>query len=418
MKQIVLAKGICTPSYLSKIERNLIAPSEDVAELLLLRLGMDPESFNSPAAQGNEERFYKTMMDSYRNVIVKRDKAYTEQQLHILIEENALSYDDSVYYTYLLIIFRFRLIVGGDLEERRKELDALEELADYFDEFQVYLFNVNKGLFFYVSNFSVKSIESFETAYLLLEDLGVDEWEIAEFHYMLGVAYAADDRTLHSIEHVRKALSYFSGQFQMKRVMDCYIIMGVNQKQSTNYEAALESYLKAKQICEEFRLSQNMGIILHNIGSLYSFMGENQKAIKFFNESLNDKYESKKEQLLTMLCIAMVHSKVKDHERVLEWCDKGIQLYKNLKDESLASYFHELTFLQSLNSEQGLDEKIAKTAIAYFKEKQNYQLVSKYCIAFGKWYFSMNKYKLSALLYEEAHNYGNIYKNITEWEDM
>ena len=41
MKQIVLAKGICTPSYLSKIERNLIVPSEDIAQLLFNKLGMD-----------------------------------------------------------------------------------------------------------------------------------------------------------------------------------------------------------------------------------------------------------------------------------------------------------------------------------------------------------------------------------------
>ena len=41
MKQVVLAKGICTPSYLSKIERNLIAPSEEIITLLFNRLGID-----------------------------------------------------------------------------------------------------------------------------------------------------------------------------------------------------------------------------------------------------------------------------------------------------------------------------------------------------------------------------------------
>ena len=41
MKQLVLAKGICTPSYLSKIERNLIFPSEEIVTLLFNRLGID-----------------------------------------------------------------------------------------------------------------------------------------------------------------------------------------------------------------------------------------------------------------------------------------------------------------------------------------------------------------------------------------
>ena len=45
MKQVVLAKGICTPSYLSKIERNLIVPSEDIVTLLFNRLGIDVDKY-------------------------------------------------------------------------------------------------------------------------------------------------------------------------------------------------------------------------------------------------------------------------------------------------------------------------------------------------------------------------------------
>lgn len=33
MKQITLSKGICTPSYLSKIENNITLPGEDIITL-------------------------------------------------------------------------------------------------------------------------------------------------------------------------------------------------------------------------------------------------------------------------------------------------------------------------------------------------------------------------------------------------
>lgn len=41
MKQSYLAKDICSPSYLSKIENNSTQPSEEVLELLLDKLGIE-----------------------------------------------------------------------------------------------------------------------------------------------------------------------------------------------------------------------------------------------------------------------------------------------------------------------------------------------------------------------------------------
>ena len=48
----------------------------------------------------------------------------------------------------------------------------------------------------------------------------------------------------------------------MKRVLDCYILIGITQKKSEQFQEALESYLKAKQICDEFNLHSEKGISL------------------------------------------------------------------------------------------------------------------------------------------------------------
>lgn len=41
MKQTTLAKGICSTSYLSKIENNLTVPSEEVITFLLKKLNIE-----------------------------------------------------------------------------------------------------------------------------------------------------------------------------------------------------------------------------------------------------------------------------------------------------------------------------------------------------------------------------------------
>ncbi|HEX5519067.1 MAG TPA: helix-turn-helix transcriptional regulator, partial [Candidatus Nitrosocosmicus sp.] len=87
MKQVVLAKGICTPSYLSKIERNLIEPSEDVMELLFNKLGIDVELLleNNQKKEGS---FKKLIFDVYKEVITTRDDSFTREKLNYLERQN------------------------------------------------------------------------------------------------------------------------------------------------------------------------------------------------------------------------------------------------------------------------------------------------------------------------------------------
>ena len=71
---------------------------------------------------------------------------------------------------------------------------------------------------------------------------------------MIGVVYTADNRIFISIEYIRRALDYFRENFLMKRVLDCYILIGITHKKSEQFQEAFESYLKAMQICDEFNL--------------------------------------------------------------------------------------------------------------------------------------------------------------------
>lgn len=418
MKQIVLAKGICTPSYLSKIERNMINPSEEVVELLMERLGMDSSKFRSPVESVTAKQIEKSLRDVYRLVITKRDKKYTREQLNQLLNSNTIYFDQSFYYTYLLIVFRFRLILGGDLDERSKELESFDELYDYFDTFQVYLYRLNKALFYYSSKRNSDSIENFELTQTILDQIALDDWETAEFHYMIGVAYIADKRILHSIEHVKKALAYFRDHFLMQRVMDCYILLGITHKQGGNFQEALDSYIKAQQICEEFNLGNNKGLILHNIGSLYSVMGNSELAIKYFEDSYHDKYDSDQGKLTSILCLVLEYSKRKDIQQVNKWCEIGILLHDNMNDNHLKSVYHQLMFLQTLYSDNGLSEEIAMDCINYFERIQNYRMAFKYSSVLADWYYRNRKYKLSSEMYAKTLKYDNIYRNVIEWEDL
>lgn len=418
MKQIVLAKGICTPSYLSKIERNLIDPSEEVVELLMKRLGMDVGKFKHPVQSNSEQEFSKLLKDSYRKVIVKRDKAYTKEQLDLLMDLNPVYYDQSNYYLYLLITFRFRLILGGDLEERYKELDVIHEFKSNLDSFQTYLYKLNKALLYYSTGKLRDAILNFEEVVDIAESIHLEEWEKAELHYMLGVAYTADIRIFNSIVHIRKALTYFREQFSMKRVLDCYILLGITYKKNEQYEEAFESYTKAKQICEEFDMQKEMGLIYHNLGSLNSILRNREEAVRYYKKSLKVKDEDTDNPFITIYCLVIEYSKSNDAECVLEWIAKGLALYEELKDKRYKSYYHHFKFYQSLYRDNHSDLSSVNETIRHFKDIEDYRYVQKYCTAIAEWYYANRKYKLSSVYFKEANRYGYIYKKIENWEDL
>lgn len=416
MKQIVLAKGICTPSYLSKIERNLIEPSEEVATLLFNRLGMELGKLQKND-QEKEIEFLNILKGTYKKVITTRDKKFAQQKLDYLEQQNPFFENHSIYYTFLLIVFRFKLILGGDLEVREKELVAMKELSDHFDPYHEYLFKVNKALYYYSAKNRPKAIEYLEDVLSIIDDVILEEWERAELNYMLGVIYTDDGRVYHSIEYIRMALDFFREHFLMSRVLDCYVLIGITRKKSEQYQEAFEAYLKAKQILDEFNLDFEKDLVYHNLGSLNAVMGNSEEAIRYYEKSIQYKADEKS-PLISILCLVLEYSKMDNKKLVNEWCNEGISLFIKLNDENLTSYYHHFKFFESLHSDQGLSETIADQAIEYFKDIQDYQHVHKYCIVLADWYNSNRKYKLASIYYQKANRFGYIYRKVKKWEDL
>ncbi|WHT48039.1 tetratricopeptide repeat protein [Sporosarcina thermotolerans] len=416
MKQIVLAKGICTPSYLSKIERNLIEPSEDIAELLFNRLGIDPAKLQKKDVK-TEKEFKELLLSTYKLVITSRSVELTEKKLDYLLQNSPLFENDSLYYTYLLITLRFRIILGKNFEEISREIEALSDSVDGFDTYQKYLFLLNQALFYYNSGIRKKAISYFEEIVEDLDKIPLGDWEKAEFYYVIAILYTSDENTFVAIEYIRKALNYFMETLQMNRVLECYIIIGVTRKLNEQFEESLEAYSKAMQLCEEFHLDDQKGIIYHNIGNLNSIMGNSEQAILYFKKSYDSKVVDN-EKLISILCLIMEHSKRAEKALVLKWANIGIDIIQESEVEGRQSYLHHFKFYKSLHSEEGLSEEIALAAIQYFKDIQEFKLTHKYCIALADWYYYNRKYKLSSIYYREANTYGNIYRKIVKWEDL
>lgn len=416
IKQVVLAKGICTPSYLSRIEQGLTLPSEEITALLLRKLGIDITKINRSNSQ-TDILFKKYLKDVYKEVIRKRDKDLTQQKLIELENQSSLFEDHLVYYTYLLISLRFHLILREELKECKKALDALNELKQNFSTIQIYLFKLNNALYYYSIKNTKKSIKFFEDTLSIVSKISLEEWEKAELNYMIGLAYIADNRIVISIDYIKKAMEYFKDNFLMKRVFDCYLLIGITYKKSNQYEEALATYRKVKQLCNEFDLHCQLGIVYHNIGTLNIAMGNKEEGLSYLHKALMYKDEGKS-QLISMFTLVIEYSKEKKEELVIDWCNQGISLFLQLKDDSLVMFFHHFNFYKYFYEKNALSYKTALEAIEYFREIQDYRHAKKYCIAIAERFLDEKKYKLASIFFKESNRYSYLDKSIEKWEEL
>ncbi|MGB3261223.1 helix-turn-helix domain-containing protein, partial [Paenisporosarcina sp.] len=413
MKQVTLAKGICSTSYLSKIENNQTIPSEDVLQLLLERLNLDYEDLSTE----QEMEFLSELYSHYKVAILERNKEEITRNLKSYSDKNFLFKDEKNFYTYNLYLLRLYLITVPTGNICISLISALTQMEENFDVRQKFIFHLNIGIFQFIQRDFKKAILSFEISLHLLATFPMEDWELADFYNALSLSYLSEDHILNAIEFATKSLTLYKDNLLFARAFDCYIVIGIAYKRNLNFKNAEENFLLARKIATNFKLTKYNEIIYHNLGSLYAIQGNSNKAIDYFEESL--KYSSNAENtLLTIYSISKEYSKQNDKTMVNQWTDKGLDYISTLdQSEYMAYYYHFHIF--KLNQQQDMEfEDILLSAIEYFESKQDFHYVHKYSILLGNKYSEIRKYKNSALSLQKAISFLYKIKSINYWEDL
>lgn len=352
-KQEYICKGICAVSYLSKIEKGIIIPSDEIIQKLMERLGIS--YFNEPdfVEKGKEllEECYLASLLGYSindevwEQFEEDKEKYIYSPLHIdyqicmihrqmykldsvsLLELKDFMDNKQLYRAYLitgLVEYNINLIEKAKQIERAPEVlhgmglikwrngnyyEAIEhfleaqELAEH-NNYLALLMNINLLLgHIYMEVHRPTMDKYYNKALVISKILGNKEVEITVY-YHLGVAYTlvdfnkAERNLLLCVELCSKEdIDTFEKAFQ--KICFLYLKYGIRDKADNYYHEALK-YNNLKEVNELIKIMLDDPDYIHNenylnkLISIYKYSKKYQQFsnTKYYGEFLLDAYKA------------------------------------------------------------------------------------------------------------------------------
>lgn len=396
MKQSVLARGICSISYLSKIENNQTAPSEEVLDMLFKRLDIDvPVYFDfSEKVQGVKTEIREILKEA---ILTRKDTNYVNK-IEKYKRNPVVLQSKELYFTLMIALARFGVMPGGNIEYF-KEVSWIEDQLNYDDQIR---YNVMKCLYMYQYQSAERetAIELLEKVNKSIQNSHIPDWELADIKYVMGGLYHRFTDYLQAIENVRFSLTYFQDHFYLERIIECHMIIGLSFKRRKRYTDALAYYERAIKVADTTDLKNYYGMLYNNMGDIYFLIGDQEKALKYFLDSFLYK-EEVKSKLYSIMSLIEVNAAKENISGIIEWLDKGYELKGDKEGLGEFDYHFEIyRHGYKLFDQNGLIQSL-KNAVQYFDGYDEYY-TNKYALWLSRELRKSGKYKLATEYYEKV----------------
>ncbi|MFB5087431.1 helix-turn-helix transcriptional regulator [Psychrobacillus sp. PGGUH221] len=413
MKQEYLASGICVPSYLSRIENGLVIPSEDIQQLILMRLNIPLDSLKSEV---NQEKLiqFKSQFKTVINTRNKQKALTLQQDIHNYVEIHPF---EPNRLTLLLLETRLMLMLPDQTSIIKKNLVILTGFKKEMDPEQLFYLYTIQGIVAYQNNQFSQASEFFAQVFTFIKSYRMEDWEMAELYYISSLSLLSESRYIMAIDYVKSALSYFNQEILIERSIECLIILGIAQKDTGALKEALATFEKAKEISFKIDSSRFTGMIEHNLGTYHSILKNQKQALFHFHNSLDAKIKPN-DKIVTIFSLLIEYFKINDLENAKIWLEKGINLLNLLSEENRIFYSMHFELFRALifNTEDIIT--IFKGALAYFEDNQDYKHCSIYCNVLAKKLANDKQYKLATIYYEQGFNFHIKQSKVSSWEEL
>ncbi|MBO1579918.1 helix-turn-helix transcriptional regulator [Bacillus sp. XF8] len=393
MTQEELCQGICSVSYLSKIENGKIEASEEILQLLCARLEIAVSDLRDVEAEVKEK------LDEWLNALVHLDKQQVERIYNELQAEMKHVLDFEIINYYKLLYTRY-LIMKRDLPALEEELEKLKKMYKKYSPFQKMLYAYSKGLLYSLQYKYKQALEYLLETESMAKEQGYYETGI---YYNLGLAYSHLDIPHLAMHFANIAMEGFRNEYKFRYVINCQTIIALSYAEKGQYEEALKIYGSILREVDSFAEKDMIkAMTLNNMGELYQYKKEYNKAKLYFLQSFELQNVIDMNYIETMYGIAKQCIYLKQYEEAKEWIEKGISCSQS--DEK----YHKMILLFCAFKYKYFEKPVEfkrfleTEAIPFFKNAGNVKELKNAYLELAMYFEEQNEYEESNKYYKEA----------------
>ncbi|MFD1736935.1 helix-turn-helix domain-containing protein [Bacillus salitolerans] len=387
LSQKQLANGICSVSYLSKIEKDTTIPSTEIIELLCKRLNIPNDQLKS--RDSLLMNLYLDL-DELGGLINTGDAVKSINKYNLIVNKYLNDTDPEV----LLIINLFGLrtaILQGYKEKAKEYYFIVLNLKEYLSTpIRTYYFKFC-GLYNYLYGCLSEALKNYKKA----ENLICKKNTLEDVYYQLSLIYHKINQPFMSIDYIKKAEELYVKKMDYKSCIDCNLLLAINYRKLGEYGMSRKIYESILETNLEDDNKKLFASIYHNIGLTFSSETQSSKAIDYFLKSVDIKLSEGYEVINTIYLLTKEYWLNSNKNNALNWLTRGIDIYnKKPHDES---YYIKLCFLEYIiNNKDETDQYynyLTKTVIPYFDSRNDLVSLIEFLHYLAKYFKKKKMYK-------------------------
>ncbi|MDC3411979.1 tetratricopeptide repeat protein [Aquibacillus sp. 3ASR75-11] len=396
MTQEELCYGICTPSYLSRIENNHVHPDKSIINLLFSRLAISLTNKDWTKSDINKriEIWYKSMIERKNH----QENVYELMQLAEVTNNESMIKYNIVYSRYLLEI--------GDLNKAGEILHSVGNIIkpEYSRNYFLYT-SIIMGYYHLKEDYdSALKKGLILTKIQNYDDLG-SKLEVGILYYNLALNYSKVYQNERCIHYCNIALAIFNNNYFFDRAIDCHLLLGISYNRLGFWTKSIHSYHLTEKLIsflpnqDQFRYK---GMIYNNIGYCFENQGKYNDAIVYYKKSLELK-KNPSHKLRTFINLIRSTNALGDKKAAENWLRLGLD---TVDKSSPLRYHYQLQIYKLLLQSKEVDFQdittIQTDSIQYFLNNHMWKLVYEYTKVFAHLYEEHSHYKKANSMYKLA----------------
>ncbi|PGS54461.1 helix-turn-helix domain-containing protein [Bacillus sp. AFS041924] len=390
LTQEELGRGICTLSYISKIELEQTAYSHDIIKVISDRLNIDIEK--EVALLENMEN----QLNRWHKFIIMQKMDFVEamyKEFERIPFLNSTEY--AAYYTLLKARY---YILKKDYVKTYSILQSVKKIYQNLPPFEKNL-QLHVWGIYYIETNEISLEKDTRQAINILKEIDIDKYRNDEYYYHIARANHLIQNKTMAYAQAEKALRHFKDtkNFKMALETEAFMLAQIHNDKNTDIKQIEESYYNLIQECDLLNAVEIKEILLGNLSFVYWRRKDYIKAQRLCIEALNlvEKPSAPYLKTLRNYLILCQDGKLIKKTEALRMAHKGRSVAKQMNNMLYQILFKIITFRIEDKKKQYY-EYIEVKALPYFQSANHLSLLKKYAMELYEYYLETAQYENAA----------------------